>query len=377
MNLHVVPLRAGTARQFLILFDDPERTARPRGTAATTRWRARAWAERVDARARTTRSSTRRGTSSSRSSTTWARRTRRLQAANEEILSCNEELQSTNEELDTAKEELQSTNEELGTLNDELHARNEELTLANGDLVNLLVSVQIPIVIVTRDLRIRRVTPAAEGLFNVIPSDIGRPIGHLRPNFSCPDLEATIAEVIDAVSARERRVRSHDGRTFSMQIRPYKSVDNRIDGAVIVLFDISAAEDQAAALEVALEMARATGDTVISTVREPILLLDSDLRILRANQAFIDKFAVDPGETEGSYVYDLEDAHWNIPALRLLLEEVLPEKRNIEGFVVEHEFPKIGRQRLLVDARRIESGRGQRGVIILVVREGTATSPRP
>jgi two-component system CheB/CheR fusion protein len=211
----------------------------------------------------------------------------------------------------------------------------------------------------------------------VIPSDIGRPIGHLKPNFSYPELEDTIAEVIDAVSAREQRVRSHDGRTFSMQIKPYKSVDNRIDGAVIVLFDVSVAEDQAAALEAALEVARATGETVISTVREPILLLAGDLRVLRANQAFIEKFAVDAQEIEGSYVYDLDNAQWNIPALRRLLEEVLPEKRNIEGFVVEHEFPRIGRQRLLVDARRIESGRGQRGVIILVVREAAAMSPRP
>ena len=99
-----------------------------------------------------------------------------LQSANEEILSSNEELQSTNEELDTAKEELQSTNEELNTVNDELHARNEELTRVNADLLNLLASVQIAIVIVARDLRVRRFTPMAEKKFNLIPSDIGRPV---------------------------------------------------------------------------------------------------------------------------------------------------------------------------------------------------------
>jgi two-component system CheB/CheR fusion protein len=372
VTLHVVPLRAGTGRQFLILFDNLEGPARRRPAARI------AGAKRLGGRPTLALERELEETRTQLQSIIddLGASNEELQAANEEILSSNEELQSTNEELDTAKEELQSTNEELGTLNDELQTRNEELTLSNGDLVNLLVSVQIPIVIVTRDLRIRRVTPAAEGLFNVIPSDIGRPIGHLKPNLSCPDLEVTIAEVIDAVSAREQRVRSHDGRTFSMQIRPYKSVDNRIEGAVIVLFDVSAAEDQAAALEAALEVARATGETVISTVREPILLLDSDLRVLRPNQAFLDTFAVDARDTEGRYVYDLENGQWNIPALRRLLEEVLPEKRNIEGFVVEHEFPRIGRRRLLVDARRIESGRGERGVIILVVRETTATGPR-
>src|SRR5204862_2161705 len=105
-----------------------------------------------------------------------------LQSANEEILSSNEELQSTNEELDTAKEELQSTNEELNTVNEELHGRNEELTRVNSDLVNLLGSVQIAIVIVSADLRIRRFTPTAEKLFNLIPADIDRPIAHINPN---------------------------------------------------------------------------------------------------------------------------------------------------------------------------------------------------
>ncbi len=95
-----------------------------------------------------------------------------LQSANEEILSSNEELQSTNEELDTAKEELQSTNEELNTLNEELHGRNEELGLVNSDLVNLLASVQIAIVIISSDLRIRRFTPMAEKVLNLIPGDL-------------------------------------------------------------------------------------------------------------------------------------------------------------------------------------------------------------
>jgi two-component system CheB/CheR fusion protein len=103
-----------------------------------------------------------------------------LQSANEEILSSNEELQSTNEELDTAKEELQSTNEELNTVNEELHARNEELSRVNSDLVNLVGSVQIAIVIVTTDLRIRRFTPMAERVLNLIPADLDRSIGHIN-----------------------------------------------------------------------------------------------------------------------------------------------------------------------------------------------------
>ena len=161
-----------------------------------------------------------------------------LQSANEEILSSNEELQSTNEELDTAKEELQSTNEELNTVNDELHARNDELTRVNTDLMNLLASVQIAIVIVSRDLRIRRFTPMAERMFNLISSDVGRPLSQISPNIDSPDLLTVIAESIDNVTPVERNVKDKEGHTYLMRVRPSKSSDNRIDGAIVALLDL-------------------------------------------------------------------------------------------------------------------------------------------
>jgi two-component system CheB/CheR fusion protein len=165
-----------------------------------------------------------------------------LQSANEEVLSSNEELQSTNEELDTAKEELQSTNEELNTVNDELHARNEELTRVNADLLNLLASVQIAIVIVSRDLRVRRFTPMAEKKFNLIPSDIGRPLSQISTTLQCPELATLITETIDTVSPVERTVQDDKGETYLLRIRPYKTPDNRIDGAVVALFDLDPAK---------------------------------------------------------------------------------------------------------------------------------------
>ncbi len=162
-----------------------------------------------------------------------------LQSANEEILSSNEELQSTNEELDTAKEELQSTNEELNTVNEELNARNEELSLVNADLVNLLTAVPAAVVIVTADLRIRRFTPLAEQLLNLIPSDVGRPLGDLKPNIEGPDLDDLTREVMDSVTPKELEVRDRSGREFTLRIRPYKDQENRIDGAVLAFADSS------------------------------------------------------------------------------------------------------------------------------------------
>ncbi|HWB14657.1 MAG TPA: CheR family methyltransferase [Pirellulales bacterium] len=163
-----------------------------------------------------------------------------LQSANEEVLSSNEELQSTNEELDTAKEELQSTNEELNTLNAELHSRNDELSRLNSDLINLLSSVELAVLMVDRGLCIRRFTPAAEKLFNLIASDVGRPMQHIKPNIVFPNLEQHIHEVIEKVIPLEEQVQDVDGSWYLLRVRPYCSLDNRIDGAVIAMLNIDA-----------------------------------------------------------------------------------------------------------------------------------------
>jgi two-component system, chemotaxis family, CheB/CheR fusion protein len=161
-----------------------------------------------------------------------------LRSANEEIQSSNEELQSINEELETAKEELQSTNEELTTVNEELQNRNDELSRLNNDLNNLLSSVNIPIVMLGDDLRIRRFTPVAEKLMNLIPTDIGRPITDIKTNLRVTDLRQTVAKVMESLETQENEVEDSNGRLYSMRIRPYRTVDNRIDGVVIVLLDL-------------------------------------------------------------------------------------------------------------------------------------------
>jgi two-component system CheB/CheR fusion protein len=166
-----------------------------------------------------------------------------LNSANEEIESSNEELQSTNEELETAKEELQSTNEELTTLNEELSNRNLEMMQINSDLNNLLASIQLPIVMVDNDLLVRRVTPAARNAFNILPTDIGRPISDLRPNVDIADLEAVLRDVMESLAMRECRVTDKEGRQYSLRVRPYRTTDNKIDGAVITLVDINGKEE--------------------------------------------------------------------------------------------------------------------------------------
>ncbi|HJT18274.1 MAG TPA: CheR family methyltransferase [Thermoanaerobaculia bacterium] len=161
-----------------------------------------------------------------------------LRSANEEIQSSNEELQSTNEELETAKEELQSSNEELTTLNEELENRNQELATANNDLVNLLSSIDIPVVMLDSGLRIRRFNPGAQRMLNLIPSDIGRPIADMKTSLQLDNLDSIVSEVIEKLETRELYVEDRSGRRQFLRIRPYKTTDNKIDGAVLVLIDV-------------------------------------------------------------------------------------------------------------------------------------------
>lgn len=282
-----------------------------------------------------------------------------LQSANEEILSSNEELQSTNEELDTAREELQATNEELGTVNEELQARNSELSRANGDLLNLLDSVDIPIVMVTSDLNIRRFTQAAQRTLNLIPSDVGRPIGHIKPNIGFGDLEALLREVIERSTLLEREVHDSEGRTYLAAVRPYTSLSNKVDGAVLALFDVSEP----------LKVAREMGEALMSAVREPILLLDSNMVVQRANEAFYQTFQQDSSVTEGKLVFELCGGQWDIPGLREVLLETLSRQGTFENLIVEQDFSAVGVKRLSMDGRRIGSARAGDGVILLMMRE--------
>ncbi|MFN2533290.1 MAG: chemotaxis protein CheB [Pyrinomonadaceae bacterium] len=162
-----------------------------------------------------------------------------LQASNEELQSANEELQSINEELETSKEELESTNEELITVNEEMVNRNAELSRLNSDIVNLQSSINVAILLLGRDLSIRRFTQPVEKLFNLLTSDIGRHIGVIKENFNFPGLEKLISEVIESLAGQDREVQDANGRWFLLRVRPYMTIDNKIDGAVLMLVDIT------------------------------------------------------------------------------------------------------------------------------------------
>lgn len=289
-----------------------------------------------------------------------------LRSANEEILSANEELQSTNEELETGKEELQSTNEELTTVNEQLQHRNLELAQTTNDLQNLLSSTSIPVIMVGPDLRIRRLTPPARTIMNLLPTDVGRPIADFKANVDVPDLEALVAQVIADLQPLEREVRDREGRRYVLRIHPYRTADNKIDGAVLVLLDIEVLKRHE---QEAIE-ARDYAEAVIATVREPLLVLDATLRVRTANAAFYRTFQVQPADVEGRLVFDLGDRQWNIPALRTLLEEVLPRENAFEDFEVQCSFPRVGHKTMLLNARGLYRA-GHSSAILLAIEDIT------
>ncbi len=291
-----------------------------------------------------------------------------LKSANEEILSSNEELQSTNEELQTAKEELQSINEELTTVNEQLQHRNVELALLNDDMTNLLASSGVANVVLGIDLCIRRFTPAAGRLLGLLAGDIGRPIGHLKRSADLPDMEALVGDVIATVQPKEREVRGPDGREYLLRIHPYRTTDNRIDGAVLVLFDI----DDLRRTQTELREERNYAQAIVETVREPLMVLDEQLRVQSANSAFYSAFRVTPSDTKGRLVFELGNRQWDIPKLREQLAQVLsPDDKAFSDFEVDHEFESIGRKVMRLSARRIEREGSNSNLILLAIEDRT------
>jgi len=272
-----------------------------------------------------------------------------LRASNEELLSANEELRSTLEELETSKEELQSINEELQTVNQENRHRVEELGQLSSDLQNLFAATDIATLFLDRDLRILRYTPKTGELFNVQPTDRGRPLSDLTHRLGYDKLGEDALQVLDRLVPVEREVRGA-GRYFQMTLRPYRDVKDRIAGVVVTFVDLTVRKE----MEEALREAKEYAENIIETLPEPLLVLTPDLMVQSANAAFYAHFKVGPGETSGRKIYDLGNSQWDIPALRKLLEEVLPANKVFNGYLVDHVFESIGRRVMVMNGRRLE-----------------------
>ncbi|MCW8933625.1 MAG: PAS domain-containing protein [Gammaproteobacteria bacterium] len=286
-----------------------------------------------------------------------------LTSANEEIQASNEELQSTNEELETAKEELQSSNEELSTVNDEMNNRNMELEVLNNDLFNLIEGLSIPVVMVDEALCIRRFSHKAEELLNLIITDRGRPIGQIKSTIELPDIEIKILEVIDSVQSLELEVQNSEGVWYKVGIHPYKTLDNKVSGAVIAFFDI---HDMKKSLIMA-ENAQHYAEAIIAAIRHPMLVLDKNLRVVSASQKYYSIFHVNEKDTVGNLLYRLGNGQWGIPSLRQKLEEVVTKNVNFNDYEVEHDFEHIGHKAMSVSGQSVAYGLDKETMILMQI----------
>jgi two-component system CheB/CheR fusion protein len=290
-----------------------------------------------------------------------------LKSYNEEVQSVNEELQSANEELESSKEELQSLNEELATVNAELQRKLEELSGANDDMKNLLDSTKIATLFLDSQLQIKRFTPEVARIINLIPTDVGRPLSHFKTALQDENLAQDAQEVLDTLLPKEREIGSTEGQWYLKRVNPYRTTGNVIDGVVITFTDITQRKQS----ESKVEAARNFAESIVETVKEPLVILDINLNVISANPAFYQLFKLTPRFTEQHSFFDLKSGQLDIPELRRLLENILPQNHVFDDFRVEHEFADLGRKILLLSARRVHRGDIGTDAILLAMRDIT------
>jgi two-component system, chemotaxis family, CheB/CheR fusion protein len=293
-----------------------------------------------------------------------------LQSSNEEQQSMNEELQSANEELETSKEEMHSLNEELRTVNAELLRKVQALSQVNDDMDNLLNSTEIATLFLDRELKVKRFTRPARSLIHLIDGDVGRPISDLGSVLTSDPLPAAAGKVLRTLEPHEAEVESRQGKTYLMRVLPYRTTANVIDGLVVSFIDTS---ELVAARELAASRALAGG--MVDTVREPLLVLDERLRVVRANGAFQRIFGLTAGQVAGAALHEVGGGAWDDPELRRRLLHVVADDGAFEDLPLSGQFPGLGRRRLLLNARRLRQGAGLPALVLLAMEPASDAAP--
>ena len=287
-----------------------------------------------------------------------------LRAVNEEALSINEEFQSANEELETSKEELQALNEELTALNAQLQETLEQQRATAADLQNILDSSDVATLFLDTALNIRFFTPAAKSLFGVIGVDIGRPLADLAQRFHDDALLADAHAVLATFAPMRREVESQDGNWYIRGILPYRNEGGTAGGVVLTFARIS----EMKAAERKIEAAKAYAESIIATVKQPLAVLDEDLRIVSASASYFKVFDVKPEDSIGR-PFTLGTRHQPEALAKFL--EAANEGGAIEDYEVGIDLPNLGPRTFLFSARRIVAGPSERPKILISIDDIT------
>ena len=271
------------------------------------------------------------------------------------------EIARLERELAASRQQIRTLAEEYEVAKEEMRAVNEQTV--SSELGNLLVGVDIPVVILDGNRRIWRFTPPAGQVFSLIATDVGRRFSDIASHLDVSNWDELIAEVTGMRRVVEREARDRRGHWYNLRVRPYTIGNHQADGVLMALLDIDAVKRS---LEEARE-ARAFAEAAVETVREPLLVLDAEFRVLMATSGFYETFLVTPGETEGRSLFELGNGQWNIPRLRHLMEELLPRGNRIENFEVAHEFPSLGYRNVALNARQVpREFRGAKTILLAI-----------
>jgi two-component system CheB/CheR fusion protein len=287
-----------------------------------------------------------------------------MESSLEELKSTNEELQSTNEEAMTNKEEMQSLNEELMTLNMQYLSKTEELSQAANDMKNLLDATEIATIFLDHDLVIKRFTPPVHRIVPLLSSDVGRPITHFASSLRYENLAQDLRLVLDRLTPVEANIQTTLGEWYAMRVLPYRTLDNYISGAVITFTDITALKN----LEHQLQISTRFAESIVESMREPLLVLDASQRVLAISGAFAQRFGLDAESIKGLPLRELDGGAWQQPALRQRLQQALEHPdQPFENFAYAAEFPGAGPRRLRLYGRALVSHGAQTGRLLLGV----------
>jgi two-component system CheB/CheR fusion protein len=288
-----------------------------------------------------------------------------LKSANEELQVNNEELQSTNEELESAKEELQSTNEELETVNEELQRKNLELIRAEDDMRNLFHATEIATIYLSENLQIVRFTPAATKIFNLREQDVGRPVSHITGKFDTKMFAEEAEKIQRSLEKKEWDVHCEDDRSFSVRMLPYRTTNNVIAGVVITIMEVT----EARRVEQEAEKAKASFESVMDSIPDPLVVLDREHKVLSASRSFYELFRLKEKDIRNRELYKVGKVKWNISELRSLLNRVIKSGETVKDFKLEAEFESLGRKVLLLDADPIEAKDERPEMILIIMKD--------
>ena len=293
----------------------------------------------------------------------------KMESSFDELKITNEELQSANEEAMTTKEEMQSMNEELMTLNMQYLSKTEELSQAANDMKNLLDATEIATIFLDNDMLIQRFTPPVGRIIPLLPTDVGRSITHFASNLRHNDLAATVRQVLDRLISAEATIETTGGDWYAMRILSYRTLENYISGAVVTFTGITAMKH----LEQQLQISRRLAESIVETVREPLIVVDGRLRILTVSYAFATTFGVDATAVQGQPLSVLGKGAWDTPALSHELRQLLDgAAAAFDDFALTVPFAGAGSQPVLLYGRLILSEGQPTGHLLLGVQLAAA-----